>query len=70
MSRLSGDEIREGRVYNGFDYNLQLWVFQGVVRDCGHPRKHLDGFCCNARRYAGRRLATIPGHETREEGTE
>lgn len=35
MSRLSGDEIRDGRVYNGFDYALQVWVRDGIIQPVG-----------------------------------
>lgn len=67
MSRTSSDTIRNGRVWDGFDYNLQVWVFGGVVQGCGHPdwsrRVSRDGSCCNAHRHAGRRLAEIPGAE-------
>ena len=35
MSRMSGDEIRNGRVYNGFDYKLQVWVVNGIIQPVG-----------------------------------
>ena len=35
MSRESSDEIRDGRVYNGFDYKLQVWVIDGVIQPVG-----------------------------------
>ena len=35
MSRMSDDEIRNGRVYNGFDYELQVWVVNGVIQPVG-----------------------------------
>lgn len=35
MSRMSDDEIRDGRVYNGFDYELQVWVVNGVIQPVG-----------------------------------
>ena len=38
MSRESGDEIRDGRVYNGFDYRLQVWVLDGIIQDVGLGR--------------------------------
>src|SRR5713226_7686913 len=37
LTRLSGDEIRFGRVWNGFDYELQVWVADGIIQRCGHP---------------------------------
>ena len=35
MSRQSQDEIRDGRVYNGFDYALQVWVVEGIIQAVG-----------------------------------
>lgn len=29
---------RDGRVFNGFDYNLQVWVVDGVVQNVGAGR--------------------------------
>jgi hypothetical protein len=37
VTRLSGDELRDGYVWNGFDYALQVWVVDGVAQRCGHP---------------------------------
>jgi hypothetical protein len=31
MTRLGGHEIRFGRVWNGFDYELQVWVANGII---------------------------------------
>lgn len=36
--RLSGDEIRDGKVYNGFDYALQVWVVNGIIQPVGAGR--------------------------------
>ena len=54
MSRESGDEIRDGRVYNGFDYALQVWVLNGIIQPCGHPsrRRLAEPTCCNQNKYA------------------
>ncbi|KKL12908.1 hypothetical protein LCGC14_2531060 [marine sediment metagenome] len=64
MSRESTDEIRNGRVFNGFDYSLQVWVKNGTCQDCAHPRsmgsltpKKIP--CCNQRRYAGWEIANL-----------
>ena len=57
MTRLSGDELRDGYVWNGFDYALQVWVVDGVVQRCGHPPAMARGGpCCPAFRLAGRRI--------------
>ncbi len=58
MSRVSGD-IRDtaGNVTHGFDYDLQVWVEEGIVLRCGHP-EHMD--CgCNGRAWAGWELTMI-----------
>lgn len=62
VTRLSGDELRDGYVWNGFDYALQAWVVDGVAQCCGHPMEmRRVGPCCAAFRLAGRRIDTIPG---------
>ncbi len=58
MSRLSGDEIKDGVVVNGFDYDLQVWVVNGIIQACGHPWGGATD-CCNAGRYAGRSLVEV-----------
>jgi len=68
MTRLSGDEIRHGRVWNGFDYELQVWVANGIIQCCGHsdtmpsPKK----FCCNAYRLAGQNILDVPNAQRRD----
>lgn len=56
MSRVSNDEFNEkGELANGFDYDLQVWVEDGLVQDCGHPRSaafNKGKWCCNAHRFA------------------
>jgi hypothetical protein len=66
MTRESGDELRAGRVFNGFDYQVQVWVVGGVVQRCGHPTsmRPAGGPCCNAYRHVGKRIAQVPGAET------
>ena len=66
MTRLSGDERRDGFVWNGFDYALQVWVLDGVVERCGHPLAMARwGPCCAAFSLAGHRIDAIPGAERR-----
>ena len=67
MTRLSGDEIRFGRVWNGFDYELQVWVANGITQRCGH-RKTMRSVCppsCNAYRLAGQSILDIPNAQIR-----
>ncbi len=58
MSRESTDEIKNGRVFNGFDYSLQVWVRNGVILDCAHPER-MGARCCNQRIFAGRRIESF-----------
>ncbi len=69
MTRLTGDELCDGFVWNGFDYALQVWVVEGVVQRCGHPPSRARyGACCTAFVLAGRRVDTIPGAQRRRPG--
>jgi hypothetical protein len=66
VTRLSNDEWRDGFVWNGFDYALQVWVVDGVVQRCGHPPAMARrGPCCMAVVLAGRRIDEIPGTQRR-----
>ena len=68
MTRLSGDEIRHGRVWNGIDYELQVWVVDGIIQDCGHPAtmRFQDKPCCNAYRLAGQKILDIPNAQKKD----
>jgi hypothetical protein len=68
MSRLSGDEIRHGRVWNGFDYELQVWVVNGIIQCCGHPdaMRSPKHSCCNAYRLAGQNILDVPNEQKRD----
>jgi len=68
MTRLSGDEIRRGRVWNGFDYELQVWVIDGIIQRCGHPAtmRFQDRFCCNAYHLAGQNILDVPNAQRRD----
>lgn len=64
--RLSYDDIDDnGMVLCGYDYNLQVWVKDGIIQDCGHPTEMKQQFCCNSHRLAGHRISEIQGHEER-----
>ena len=54
MSRESRDEVRDGRVWNGFDYALQVWVINGVIQPVGLGRT-----------LAGRRIDEVEGAQER-----
>ena len=51
MSRQSTDEIKDGRLINGFDYINQAWVRHGVYVRCGHPAAMECG--CYGRTHEG-----------------
>lgn len=36
MTRVSSDQVIEGRLMNGFDYDNQAWVRNGRYVACGH----------------------------------
>lgn len=56
MSRTSGNVYTtEGALWHGFDYDMQVWVEDGIVLACGHPSDMVCG--CNGRKFAGRLLA-------------
>lgn len=64
--RTSVDETKNGIVWNGFDYDLQVWVRNGVIQNCGHPQNAEKGHgCCNARTLHGRMIFDVQGHEVR-----
>jgi hypothetical protein len=68
MTRLSGDEIRHGRVWNGFDYELQVWVAHGIIQRCGHPdtMRLSEKSCCNAYRLAGQNILDVPNAQRKD----
>jgi hypothetical protein len=54
--RQSKDELnQDGTIKNGFDYNLQVWIRDGICTDVGSGAK-----------YAGKPIKSIPGHEIRK----
>jgi hypothetical protein len=69
VSRLSTDELAaDGTIRNGFDYNVQVWVQNGRVVDCGHPASMKSNPvypCCPAHEFAGREITSVPEHEVR-----
>jgi len=57
MSRLSRDEIApDGTIWNGFDYNVQVWVLKGICQ-------YVEGA---GGVHAGRPIREVPGHEVRQ----
>ena len=55
-------QYKKGQLHNGFDYDLQVWVKNGIIQDCGHPEPKRDNggyFCCKASEYAGRQIKMV-----------
>jgi hypothetical protein len=68
VSRLSGDELRDGYVWNGFDYTLQVWVIDGVVQRCGHQAAmSRQAPCCAALALGGQRIDQVPSAQRRDQ---
>jgi hypothetical protein len=61
---LKADEFRDGRLWNGFDYERQAWAKDGMYITCGH--KENVKCRCYGRVHAGE--MTIPNaNETEKE---
>ncbi len=52
--RTSNDQYRAGQLHNGFDYDLQCWVVNGLVVRCGHPDTMQCR--CNGKLYEGTKI--------------
>jgi len=35
--RTTQDQYKDGKIYNGYDYENQAWVKDGRYLRCGHP---------------------------------
>ena len=49
--RQSTDEFRDGRLWNGYDYDHQAWVCDGRYVHCAHPESMRCG--CYGRAHEG-----------------
>ena len=56
--RTSRNEIVNGIVKNGFDYNLQIWIKDYIIQECGHP-DYMRPACCNAGKWHGRDIRKL-----------
>jgi hypothetical protein len=65
MTRLSKDKVKHGRVWNGFDYALQVWIVEGAIQDCSHPQEMKAKGCCNGYVLAGKSVLDIPEAQKR-----
>jgi hypothetical protein len=59
-------------VWNGFDYELQVWVTNGIIQCCGHLESmHPQGrSCCNGHRLAGRSILDLSNAQRRDGGSD
>lgn len=51
------EQLKQGKEFVAFDYDLQVWMVNGVIKDCNHPESMKNGICnktCNAHIYAGK----------------
>ena len=50
------------------DYELQVWVTDGTIQNCGHPAtmRFQGRPCCNAYRLAGQKILDVPNAQSRE----
>jgi len=46
-----GNELKNGRLMNGYDYENQAWVVNGKYVRCGHPESMNCG--CYGRKHEG-----------------
>lgn len=59
MSRSGQNEINEntGLIWNGFDYDHQCWIENGIIQRCGHKLENPCG--CFGRKYAGANYSKV-----------
>lgn len=55
MSRASADQYKDGKLFNGYDYDNQTWVREGIIQRCGHPESMDCG--CYGKLHAGEKVA-------------
>ena len=62
MSRQSTDQYHDNRLFNGYDYQNQAWVVNGVYQRCGHP----DSMNCQCfgRSHEGEQCAITDLHNS------
>lgn len=48
---------QNGHLLHGYDYDLQVWVKNGIILDCGHPLT--SSYCCNAHLYFGQHTSSF-----------
>ena len=51
-----------------FDYELQVWVIDGIIQRYGHPdtMRLSEKSCCNAYRLAGQNILDVPNAERKD----
>ena len=57
MSRVSRDVLKNGKVMTGYDYDLQVWVNNHIIEECGHDPKWPHR--CRACRDHGRDIRDV-----------
>lgn len=68
--RISVNQLSpNGTLFNGYDYEHQAWVVDGLYQDCGHPQpgtitvfmERFVGCDCYGREHAGEPCTTDGG---------
>ena len=54
MSRISRDQVVNGKLVNGYDYINQAWVMDGIYQDCGHAENFICS--CFGRKHKGQEV--------------
>ncbi len=59
--RYSTNEIDTNNIIrNGFNYDLQIWIEDYIIQDCGHRGGNTPELpCCNARKYRNKDIRDI-----------
>jgi hypothetical protein len=53
MSRKSTDlRDQHGRLVTGYDYDLQAWIEDYLIKQCGYREEFKDWWITSSRRYA------------------
>lgn len=68
MTRISRDLIDgDGVVRSGFDYDVQVWVEDYTILECGHPSRMStsDTYCCVKEELAGQDIRLVQNHQVR-----
>lgn len=56
----AGVQVAHGMNETEYNYQLQVWVVNGIIQPCEHPASmRITGPCCPANRYWGLTIAQV-----------